>query len=87
MPLRFYTLSLTSAKNASALNEIERKRQCQFCLCCRLLAITGDVAFTNPFLVVTVRFSSENICLDDVVERSFRKEFNELNIFMYKYCV
>ena len=40
----FSTLCLTSTKNASTLNDIDRKRQCLFCffLCFRLLAITGD---------------------------------------------
>ena len=53
-----------------------------FILCFKLLAITADGFLSqNPFLVATVRFSSEKLRLDDVEESSFSKEFRE-HIFM-----
>ena len=74
---------MTSAKNASTLKDIERKRQCLFCffLCFRLLAITLDALLSqNSFLVAkVVRFSSVKLHLDDVEENSFSKAFDVAN--------
>ena len=66
----------TSEKSASALNDIERKRQCLFCffLCFRLLAITEDGLLSRKFfLVATIRVLSEKFLLNDVEESNFNK--------------
>ena len=73
MPLCFEHFTFDVSENTSALNDIERKRQCLVCffLCFRLLAITGDGLLSqNPFLVATVRFSSEKLRLDASEESS-----------------
>ena len=82
---------MTSAKNASALNDIARKRkiECLFCFFLRfkLLVITGDGLHSqNHFLVATLRFSAEKLRLHHAEESSCSKEFSE-QIFMDKYCV
>ena len=42
-----------------------------------LLAVTGDGLLSqNPFLVATIRISSEKLLLDDVKESSFSNEFS-----------
>ena len=89
MPLCFEHFTFESAKNASALNDIERKRQCLLCffLCFRLLAFTGDILLSQSlFLVATVRLSPEKLRFDDIEESSFNKEFSE-QIFTDKHCV
>ena len=52
-------------------------------LCFMLLAITGDGLLSQkPVLVAYVRVSAEKLCLDDVKQSSFSKEFSEHILWM-----
>ena len=69
-------------KNASALNDIERKRLCLFCNLF-LLKVGDDLFSQIHFLVAIVRFYSEKLRLDDEESRfskDFREQFVWINI-------